>query len=182
MKRFFFLKLFVFALLLFGCKKTAVNPIDSDLEFQFRLLDQNGRVTNTFKQGENFRFSFLIINKTQKGWGLKQESLNFNDEFFRVYKDFGDKKTVGRPLEKPFFADKIPLIPITDTLRLEIDWIPQANVFYGRLNIYNFNNKLLPIGTYKTQFTNIFEFYSDGSGSQTYKTNPMAFNINFEVK
>lgn len=183
MKKLLFFVGFGYLMLFYGCKKpNSDNPLDSDLEFHFQLLDRNRQVARTFKQGDNFRFSFVIINKTKKGWGLKQESFDENDDFFRVYKTFDDKKTAGRPLLNPVTTFKIPFIPVLDTLRLEMDWMPSKGSYYGTLDNYHFENKPLPIGTYKTGFTNVFEFYSEGVGSTTFKTNPLTFNVDFDVK
>lgn len=183
MKKLFFLNTLLVICLMYSCKKADVNPLDSDLEFQFRLLDKNGQVSTSFKQGENLRFSFLIVNKTQKGWGLLQESLNFNDDFFRVYQNFGDKKNMGRPLVSPVFTEKIPFIPVSGTLKLEMDWIPDSNAYYPRFSDnYHLDNLRLPSGKYRTGFTAIFSFRNGGTDTAVYKTESKSFNIDFEVK
>lgn len=185
MKKLLFFAGLGYLLLFLGCKKAKIdNPLDTDLEFRLELLDKFGQVATTFKQGDNFRFNFVIIDKTnkQKSWSFRQQSLNFNDDFFRVYKRFDDKKSVGRPILSPVFTTKIGFFPITDSLRLSIDWMPQQGIYYGRIDSYHFENKSLPIGTYKTGFTNVFEFYSNGDLNTIYKTNPLTFNVDFEVK
>lgn len=183
MAKFYFATLLFLSLSMNSCRKAKIeNPLDSDLTFQFRLLDNNGRVSTTFNQGENLRFSLLIINKTKKNWVLKQESLNSNDDFFRVYQNSGDKKNIGRPLISPIFTEKIPYIPIIDTLRLEMDWIPNPNMDYHRLDNYHSNNSPLAVGKYRTGFTTLFSFYNVGVDTTTYKTDSKSFNIDFEVK
>jgi hypothetical protein len=185
MKKLLFLTVLGYLLLFLGCKKAKIdNPLDTGLAFRLELLDKFGQVTTTFKQGENFRFRFVIINKTskQKSWNFRQESLNMNDDFFRVYKRFEDNKTVGKPILTPVFLSKIGFFPINDSLTLAIDWMPLQGVYYGRLDSYHFDNKPLPVGIYRTGFTNVFEFYGDGDLNTIHKTSPLTFNVNFEVK
>ncbi len=185
MKKLLFFAGLGYLLLLLGCKKAKIdNPLDTDLEFRLELLDKFGQVTTTFKQGDNFRFKFVMINKAmkQRSWCFRQESLNLNDDFFRVYKRFDDKKTVGRPVNSPMFLSKIACFPIYDSMRLAIDWMPQQGVYYSRMDNYHFENKPLPAGLYRTGFTNVLEFYSDGDLSTVYKTSPLTFNVDFEVK
>jgi hypothetical protein len=183
MVKFHLIGLFLFLLFTISCKKAKFeNPLDTDLEFQFRLLNKKGQISTSFTQGENLRFSFLIINKSSRSWGLNQESLNLNDDFFRIYQDFGDKKTVGRPLVNPIFTEKIPFIPIIDTLKLEMDWIPNPNIDYRRFDNYHTNNLPLTSGKYRTGFTTIFSFYNALKDTTTYRTDSKSFNIDFEVK
>lgn len=166
------------------------NKFQAEADFQFRLLTMDGVAANTFKEGENFVFSFLIINKSNNSYYLNPSSINTTD-IFRVYKknaiseDGSIIVDMGKPYEGMFcvYAGGIS-IAANDTLKLEIPWKPNSSwepgspYFSSNFCMVNSDNVLLSKGQYQTQFRSSFEFSRDG---ETYQVPEKIFNIDFVI-
>lgn len=175
-----------------SCRNETLQKESQDIEFEFRLLTENGVPANTFKSGENFLFSFIIINNSDQPWSFLQK-LDDRHSFFRVYQlsadtqEGGEVKDVGRPWETIFCQYRLGLlIPPHDTLKLEIPWIPEPPAWNADHPRYNSifcqvsSNTALPPGRYKTGFTSAFKLLNGEDIS--YNTEKKTFEILFEVQ
>lgn len=152
--------------------------------FEYRLLNDNGQVSTDFSVGENFVFSFLIINNTQNYLSLIHEGLR-DKNLFEVFKDENDKWiSIGKPYEL-IFCNEISGIPINpyDTLKLQIPWFPTipwepgVDYYSSHFCIVNDQPPLLK-GRYKTEFKSSFIFKSNG---ETIITDELKFIVQFNV-
>lgn len=161
----------------FSCEDNLQEPVQ--VEFEFRLLNEQGQPSTTFKEGENFVFSFLIINKSSERMFLDQRSL-LTREFLRVYKINNSEGVKLIDLGTPY-RDKCTmqagfLIESNDTLKFEIPWIPDFDHYF--ICELNTDNTPLSKGRYKTGFTSIFDFSFDSQSLQS----EQSFNINFQIQ
>jgi hypothetical protein len=147
---------FGFFLLFFALackKKEPITPIDTELEFKLRLLNDKKQEATVFKQGENYWLSFIIINKSSNYWYLEPEGLSQVNDFLRVYDS--NNKNMGRPHKLIFECMLIPnfVVPRNDTMKMELPWQPingYNNRYFCGLDS---TNKQLPVGRYRTAFS-----------------------------
>jgi hypothetical protein len=157
----------ILAIFAVSCTSETIQKADPDIQFQFRLLKEDGTVRNTVSRGENFRFSFIIINKTDQPWSIERvDDLN---NFLRVYQLDADQQEggnvidVGRPWETIFCQYTLGLLILPHgALNPEIPWMPEPpawnpdhphfNSIFCRVT----SNTALPPGRYKTAFTSAF--------------------------
>lgn len=166
-----------------GCSDDSISELP--INFKFRLLDETGNPSTTFKEGENFVFSFLIINKSNQVLNLRQ-SIDQSD-FFKVYRlnpeGNSAKIAVGKPYINMFCEYKLGIqIAQKDTLKFEIPWNPnpweQGNIYYNAIFCKINENSPLPVGIYTTGFSSAFEFFSK---DESYRTDNENFEIDFKV-
>lgn len=163
--------------------------IMDSLDFEFRLLNEEGVPSTIFKEGENFIFSFLIINKSAQRFAYLQ-GIDDRENFFRVDAINTDLSEVGNEvinLGKPWktmFCEYKGALPISarDTLALEIPWNAQGlapgDSYYSSLFCLLEDHPHLGIGNYKTGFSSTFSFVKDVN---TYTTSELEFEIEFEI-
>ncbi len=143
-----------------SCKKEPLTPLDTELDFKLRVLNNKRQEVDIFKEGENFWLSFLIINKSSKTWFLDPESIDKNDKFLRVFNEAGTN--MGKPYNGFFTCLLLPKLAIksNDTTKIEIMWHNTPNAFFvGYFCATDTTNKILSKGNYKTSFTNNFKFF-----------------------
>ena len=138
------------------------------VSFDFRLLNEKGVPVHTFREGENFVFSFLIINDFSRT--VIFQSME-TEEFFKVYRlnniEESAELSLGKPYKNIFctYQNGYPIVP-NDTLRIEIPWIPEpwepGMPFYSSIFCGVMDNDPLPKGVYKTGFSSVFDFSIDG--------------------
>lgn len=149
------------------------------VDFQFRLLNENGAPATIFNQGENFTFSFLMINSSDQDFYFKQSSLD-RIGFLEVFNTTG--ASLGKPYEGLFCLERNGiLVPANDTLKLEIEWIPSASCCppNGQIFCGTEDTVPLPPGSYRTSFKSAFEFFF---ADQSYTTSLQDFMIEFEIQ
>lgn len=163
-----------------GCEQN--NPQAAFIDFEFALLNSKQASSASFNEGENFVFSFRMINRSNEDVYLSQASFN-TAEFLKVYLMDNAKVNASIPVGKPYkslfctYQNGI-LIPAHDTLRIEIPWMPPADGCCAHFCLVE-NNSPLPAGKYRTEFNSAFEFFS---GDKSYQTDTKRFKIDFEVK
>lgn len=154
-----------------NCQK--VESQDPNIRFSFDLLDENGKSSTEFKEGENITFRFLIINESGRTLHLEQNSLPSKD-FLRVYgvsaldgkitNDYGKPYEGTCTMQNGFFIDP------RDTLKVQISWIPLNNQHFTC--ILKDENIPLAKGNYRTEFSSTFIF----------KDNEHQFNLDQSFK
>jgi hypothetical protein len=72
----------ILAIFAVSCTSATIQKADPDIQFQSLLLKEDGTPSNTFSRGENFRFSFIVLNKTDQPWSL--ERVDYLNNFLRV--------------------------------------------------------------------------------------------------
>ena len=155
----------------FGCEK---NNNEIPIEFTFRLLDTLGNKSNTFNEGENIIFSFLMENKSSQD--LNVENFFPIEEFFKVYKTNGELISFGTPYEGfceiGFFA-----IPSKGIMELKVPWVVSDNPKHYGFCLLKSSDQIthLPKGKYFSAFSTIFNI--DGS-----ETDTKNFKVEFTVK
>lgn len=164
----------------FACKKKEpITPIDTELEFKLRLLNEKKQEATVFKQGENYWLSFIIINKSSHIWYLYPEQLSNNNDFLRVY-DSGHKN-MGRPHKAIFACMLLPnfAVPRNDTMKIELPW--QAISGYNTKYFCGLDSttKPLPIGNYRTGFK--AEFKLAISNKEVY-SKELSFEKQFQIQ
>lgn len=155
------------------------------LDFKFRLLDENGRVSTEFREDENFVFSFLIINNSSEGVYFTK-FLDMDDFFTVKKKDDNHETLVGKPYSSYLceFIVQDFKISAKDTLKIEIQWQP-AHPYRPDVPYYSSyfcevigDNEMLPTGNYYSDFTSDFEFFQ---GEEAHKISKRNFHIDFTV-
>lgn len=140
-----------------NCQK--VESQNPNIRFIFDLLDENGKATTEFKEGENIMFRFLIINGSDKTLHLERNSI-LSKDFLRVYgvNAFGGKITddFGKPYENTCTMQNGFFIDPRDTLKVQISWIPLSNQHFTC--ILKDENVPLAKGNYLTEFSSTFTF------------------------
>ena len=165
---------------------TSCESSQSDLavEFEFRLLNLQGEESLMFNQGENFVFSFLIINRTKET--ILFHSLNWED-FFKVERLNGQEESqnveIGKPYETMFCTFQSGhIIQASDTLKLEIPWSPSnwepGAPYYTTIFCGVIENSPLPSGPYRTKFNTGFVF---SFNEVEYKLPERKFGIEFNI-
>jgi uncharacterized lipoprotein YehR (DUF1307 family) len=163
-----------------GCENDTLQS--APVAFQFKLLNSQNEPSVSFSQGENFIFSFIVINRSNEDIYLKQSSLN-TIEFLKVYLTNSNEANpvvaIGKPYKSLFctYQNGI-LIPANDTLKLEIPWIPLNDGCCSHFCLVE-DNSPLPHGKYRTGFSSSFEFFK---GDKSFKTAVNSFKIDFEVQ
>jgi hypothetical protein len=168
--------LFIIQLLLFSlisCEKEE-NKIEFPVKFEFMLLDEKGQNKTEFKQGENFVFSFLMINQSDSN--LLFEPNIVDDTWFNVYKS--NSEFIGKPFDLiclGYVGFKI--LNSKDTFRIYIPWFPNVNTTYWPFCQKTENINLSP-GSYYTSFKSQFEFFTSGKKT-SYNSEELSFTIEF---
>lgn len=161
----------IFMLMAFGCEK---NQNDLPVEFTFRLLDTLGNKSNTFSEGENIIFSFLMENKTPQD--IYVENFFPLEEFFKVYKTNGELISFGTPYEGVCYIGFFP-IPSKGVMELKVPWVVSDNPKHYGFCLSKSSDQIthLPKGKYFSAFSTIFNI--DGS-----ETDTKNFKVEFTVK
>lgn len=166
----------------FSCEENKFET--TQVEFVFRLLNEQGLQSTSFFEEENFILSFLIINKSSESFYLQQFRDDIED-FFRVYKfdtsEGGELIDLGKPYQS-MFCLKIGGIKIEagDTLKFETPWTVPDNYWPVDGLIFCGGNNAAPLkkGKYQVNFSHSFEFFK---GDESFETNQLNFNIEFEM-
>ena len=170
--------LFTISLLFVSCNKIPIeNPVNRTdglpVEFEFILLDTLGNEKTEFNKGENFIFSFQVINNGSED--LYIENFLSNNDFFRVYKSNMFLRDFGIPYQAYVKISGFG-IPANDTLKIEYPW--KANIFWNEeypiLSNENRNDDL-PKGEFFTEFSQSFKVAD-------IQIDTLHFKINFTVK
>jgi hypothetical protein len=126
------------------------------VNFKLRLLNEQGKETKIFNEGENIIFSFLIINNSSEDLFL--ENFLPNDDFFRVYKLSETEANVdygipyGAVLEINGYQ-----INAKDTLEIKYGWKESENIPNSSYFItYHIETNELPKGSYISTFSSSF--------------------------
>jgi len=167
-----------------GCEDENFDNIPVD--FEFRLINEQGNTSVNFSEGNNFWFSFLVINNSDKE--LFFQSINNIDTFFEVFK-LGDDESPSEPISygKPYkavFCEYLLSgykIQSKDSLEIKVAWVPKGveQESYPILCNFNFDNEPLPAGNYRTSFISSFNFSYKG---KSIKIEEKSFNITFKIK
>lgn len=192
---FYFGILLLVVNLSFSCEKNQDlklrdnQPFLDSVNFEFRLLTEQGIPSTIFKAGDNFIFSFLIINKSNQKF-MYLQGIDDRDNFFRVdaintNPDEVDGQLIdlGKPWKTMFCEYKAGLlINARDTLALEIPWntrdLEPGDPYYSSLFCLLEDYPNLGVGKYRTGFSSTFSFVK---GEDKFESEKMDFNIEFEI-
>ncbi len=182
--------LLLVALFFVSCNEDEESLIPQ-VDFNFQLLDMNGNPSTVFNEGENFIFSFLIINRSDRQIQFDQSEMQTQD-FFRVIRLVDSQEEVstvdmGRPYNGVFCLYMAShTISAKDTLSLRIPWKPDENWDTGTGKYFspffcdvNSDNQLLGKGNYQTKFSSRFEFSVNGNA---FSLPSQDFNIGFTIQ
>lgn len=172
----------VFFISLWSCTDDQTDSFP--IQFEFRLLNVERQPSTIFNEGENFVFSFLIINNSNELITL--QSFDTQD-FFKVYRitESEGESELGKPYNSIFCEYSLGYpIPSGDTLKIERPWVTPDSI-KSNLQEY-FNNsiicgyteyELLTSGSYSTHFKSVFIFSNNG---KSFSTSVKQFEINFK--
>jgi hypothetical protein len=174
-KTMFFLMLWLISLAS-ACRKKEVAPI-IPIQFELRLINEQGVVSTQFREGENFKLSFIMKNPTDSTWAFRDPKLDL--DFFKVY------DASGNDLGKPFGSAFCSYEPVGGTKGIDpkgvfeivIPWVVKDSTNYPFI-CAPVKLQYLRKGSYKTGFKNAFEFLKN---SKIFKTDVLNFNINFSI-
>jgi hypothetical protein len=166
-----------------GSANPVINYSAAGIDFGFCLLNEKGKPSTIFKEGENFSFYFSTINK-------RDESLSFDPDFIcltepllcRVY-------TIdGQDLGKPYRYNGATFISLdiynfeysNDTIVFQVPWVDDRIEWsWYSIAFKSTQQNYLPKGKYYTELTHEFRFYGV---EERYYVVPVSFKINFEIK
>ena len=165
-----------------------INQVVDSIEFKFCLLDEEGNLSTTFREGENFSFYFSMKNMRSKSLPFYDYSFFESDDFFEVKKG---NQSLGQPyvflgdrgtMELRYLLSKMPSgshFPYA----FSVPWHNSGteNWEMGYCRFKSVGKSLLPKGKYATKFTHPFSFGMPGK-EPVLKTQKITFIINFEVK
>jgi hypothetical protein len=162
---------------LWSCDKS--KSIDNLVVFEFQLLDEDGEQATTFASGENFRFSFSIINNMDEDLFISE--MYDMENFFEVFKicDSGEIISYGKPYSA-IFCEYIGgyTINSNETFRLEIPWIPDPDLHLPILCGLKHDNIPLPVGYYQTSISSTFTLQK---GGEDFLTTKLLINTPFQI-
>ncbi|MGE0020636.1 MAG: hypothetical protein AB7S72_13275 [Draconibacterium sp.] len=175
-----------------SCQKDEEIPYPK-VEFDFKLLNENGEPSFTINEGENFTFHFKIITNDTI-WKF-YEFVDRDSNFFRVYRvEDGKQIDVGTPY-KSYWCNTIESVcGQNNPFVFELPWItgigeneiPDQSIF-PPFCMFN-ETTLLPIGNYVTFFDEQIKFVRCGKLVDSkyeqffYTTDLMHFKVEFTIK
>ncbi|MEC3878751.1 hypothetical protein [Parapedobacter sp. 10938] len=155
-------------------KKEANQPI----EMAFNLLKEDGEPSTTFKEGENFRFLFVIRNNSSSP--INFDPTFVGEIFFKVFRIDSQEGliSVGKPYQNVFcsFDGMQFVISPNSEYRFEIPWTPPQDNCCLPFCLISKNDPLSP-GSYRTTIEGPFNFTYDNESF----TIDEKYSINFEI-
>lgn len=141
-----------------GCTKSDPTP-NYPIKISFQLLNEIGEPSIIFKEGENFRFSFIISNFSEDDVRFSPSFID--DDFFIVYRmeELGNFSPVSKPYQNIFceFSLNQFVISPQSEYQFEIPWSPEENFCCPPFCKIT-NNLPLPVGIYRTSINRTIEF------------------------
>jgi hypothetical protein len=153
------------------------------VEVNYNLVDNLGKPATRFREGENFSFSFSLINNSGDTLFLNNSFLNETADFCSVYDEKGN--LIGTPIT--FIGAAIveskahPFFGKNSTYSLLVPW-NDSRPSWSTLH-YSFkgaNQKYLPKGKYHTLLKHRFCFDRSSERPSLCLT-PVNLRIDFEV-
>jgi hypothetical protein len=185
MKRLmFFLMLWVF-LVSSSCKKEPPPEFlyGIPFTFQFRLLNEAGKETTTFLQGQNITFDLQMTNYSSNRWDLISSRFFGTPNYLRVFKivNTTDSLDVGQPFDSnAWCSSEDVFIKSNETINIKFNWTSDSTQFPSKgCGIRGANRAKLSTGKYKTGFTTRFQFFE---GDSFRISKPVRLDVDFEVK
>ncbi len=159
-----------------GCIEDASKNID----FKFCLLDQEGKPSTVFNNGENFSFSFSFKNKMQNNIIVTPEFIT--SDFYRVYR-LDNNKDMGKPWTGTWCNFSLQArefeLAFEQTIKLTCPWILTDNSQPDYPLCMSESKEFLPKGEYYTQIK--LNFQMEVNGKKKVIDN-LKFRINFKIK
>lgn len=173
--KYFVLIILQIALLLSSCEKDK-NGIEYPIEFEFRILDEKSQPKKEIKQGQNFVFSFLIINKSDSNLLFKPDIVD--EKWFNLYDS--NSEYIGKAFDSICLGYiNILSLNAKDTFNIEIPWIPANDKSYWPF-CQKADNANLNTGKYYSDFKSQFTFFTHNRNNY-YKSNELTFTTNFNI-
>jgi hypothetical protein len=155
----------------------------SDIQLNFNLLNEHGKVSTVFNEGENFTFSLLLENNSGDTLFLDNSFLTPGNGFCAVYTR--DGKLLGQPFvcigSQVVSSDVHPFFGIQKAYKLDVPWsdprFSWSSLYY---NFKGLKQENLPKGQYYTTFKHRFCF-DRNSGKPSLCLKPVNIRIDFEV-
>jgi hypothetical protein len=133
-----------------ACKKTSVEPLDPEIDFKLRLLNDKGEEATVFKEGEKFSLSFLMTNKINETRFFYPDQLANSSELFRIIRT-ADSLDLGQPYEAILCTGLKISIKSGENLEFKVPW--NSDSFSVRnFCTQNVKKNDLKKGFYKTKF------------------------------
>jgi len=172
-------------LLFIACKDDDdKGPQPPDITYDFKLLKMDGTPATTFTEGENFIFSFRIINASS--YDVIFKGMENTYDVFRVFRLGSDNSLddVGKPYQTT--CDRIRAydrIAASDTLFIELPWqsFPGEYGSSATLPFCPRQTNPLPAGEYYTGFITRFAFAA-GDTAPDHITPVTEFGLRFDVE
>ena len=162
----------------FSCKKNSVEPFDPEVDFKLRLLNLKGEEATSFKEGEKFWLSFLIINKIDSTRFFYPDRLVDNKTLFRVITS-DSTKDFGQPYETIVCTGQKMSIQARQSLELKVPWHTDSVVRNSGFCLQSIKKDVLPKGFYKTVLQEFLVVSTLEGNRLTKKTN---LSVTFEIK
>jgi hypothetical protein len=170
-----------------GSENPVINYVNNGIEFNFYLLNEQGKPSTVFNEDEKFSFYFKIKNINNDGLQVFKGFLDYLvwDGFSQVISNNND--TIGYPLTSSNCTDEFRLYPFYgeyNTCELIVPWNDNYENWDFRFLCYNnFPQENLPAGKYYTEFSHTFVFYTKEYTHDNQKVIriPISFKINFEI-
>jgi hypothetical protein len=166
-----------------GSKNPVINYVNNGIEFNFCLLNEEGKPSTIFNEGENFSFYFKCTNhnankELEYDGGFLSDLLL--DGFCRVISQQND--TIGYPCTSGnclMMFQTYPLYGENNNYEISIPWSDSREGWSDLLCYHeSFHRESLSVGKYYTGFTHKFRFYT----KENWIDVPVSFKINFEIK
>jgi len=175
----------IFFLFALSCTDESVPSPPVDVQFQ--LLNKNGETTTTFHAGEDIRFDYTIINRTDESVTWYFDSLFNYRNLFTVFEKVppsaempnGGNLRIGTPQTPQIQRDSRlgRIIPANGEMRILMSWKGDfENTFmFDNWQIYYHEREPLPVGNYFVEFEQEINF-------ARYDNLRKKFRIDFEVR
>jgi hypothetical protein len=170
--------LLVVGLLMSACKKEAafIEPMDPELDFKLRVMNDQGIESSTFKQGENFWLSLVITNKINETRFLSPSDFVNMRSLFRVT-SVTDSMDFGQAWQSAIcFGTKVSLEG-HQSVELKLPW--RSDTAYFRFCMEHLSQPMLPTGTYKTMLQ---EYVGVGQLEKTRFTKKLNLTTTFKIQ
>jgi hypothetical protein len=171
------LLLFMLCVLALACNKNSVEPLDPEMDFKLRLLNEKGEESTSFKEGERFSMSFLITSKIDETRFFYLHGVTNNRGLFRIIRT-QDSLDLGQPYEPISCTGQKESIKGKATLEIKIPWNSDSVPTYAYC-VQSIPKQLLGKGQYKTSFEG---FLSVGSLESSRPTKKLSLSVNFDIR
>ncbi|MDR3287564.1 MAG: hypothetical protein LBT27_08990 [Prevotellaceae bacterium] len=170
-----------------GSENPSINYSSDGIEFNFCLLNAEGKPSTIFNEGENFSFYLKTTNNRDETLFFDYDFIN-NDHpaFCRVYDS--EQKDYGKPFKvvsvgTRFVTNAIYLFDPDQDFTFQVSWVDNRNGWgWYNVGFENTQRDYLLKGSYYTEFEHNFVFRRTLDEDENSLKIKVKFKINFEIK